>query len=221
MQATQTIEAPKAPNPPLAPTSVTTVGSDGKTLTLAIPQTADEISALRARREELSSQLNSVAERRSELVSQLSSAPEGAARTGLEDRIRLLDQRTLGLESDIAAIGRQIASAPANLLSYEEERPNNNGGGAEWDEGLMVGAGSMLFAFVMYKVYRRVTKRIDKRTSPKAAPALAADSARLERLEHSVEAIAIEVERISEGQRFVTRLLSENSQGVPAPTLKG
>jgi hypothetical protein len=32
------------------------------------------------------------------------------------------------------------------------------------------------------------------------------------RLEASVEAIAIEVERISEGQRFTTRLLTEQSQ---------
>jgi hypothetical protein len=32
---------------------------------------------------------------------------------------------------------------------------------------------------------------------------------RLERIEHAVDAIAVEVERIAEGQRFVTRLLSE------------
>ncbi|HUF28051.1 MAG TPA: hypothetical protein VMM18_13840 [Gemmatimonadaceae bacterium] len=34
---------------------------------------------------------------------------------------------------------------------------------------------------------------------------------RLERIEHAVESIAIEVERISEGQRFTTRLLSERN----------
>ena len=33
--------------------------------------------------------------------------------------------------------------------------------------------------------------------------------ARLERMEQGIEAIAVEVERISEGQRFTTRLLSE------------
>jgi hypothetical protein len=33
--------------------------------------------------------------------------------------------------------------------------------------------------------------------------------ARLERIEQAIEAVAIEVERISEGQRFTTRLLSE------------
>ena len=34
---------------------------------------------------------------------------------------------------------------------------------------------------------------------------------RLERIEHAIDAMAIEVERISEGQRFVTRLLSERT----------
>lgn len=34
-------------------------------------------------------------------------------------------------------------------------------------------------------------------------------TSRLERMEQAIEAVAIEVERISEGQRFTTRLLSE------------
>ncbi len=37
---------------------------------------------------------------------------------------------------------------------------------------------------------------------------------RMERVEHAVESIALEVERISEGQRYVTRLLS-----VPGATM--
>ncbi|MEO6447531.1 MAG: hypothetical protein ABIZ91_06970 [Gemmatimonadaceae bacterium] len=36
---------------------------------------------------------------------------------------------------------------------------------------------------------------------------------RLDRLEQAIEAIAVEVERISEGQRFTTRLLSERAEG--------
>jgi len=37
--------------------------------------------------------------------------------------------------------------------------------------------------------------------------------ARLERIEQHVEAMATEIERISEGQRFTTRLLAERSEG--------
>jgi hypothetical protein len=34
---------------------------------------------------------------------------------------------------------------------------------------------------------------------------------RLERMEHAIDAIAVEIERISEGQRFTTKLLSERT----------
>ena len=40
---------------------------------------------------------------------------------------------------------------------------------------------------------------------------------RLERIEQAVDAIAVEVERISEGQRFTTRLLSEGRAGNALP----
>jgi hypothetical protein len=38
---------------------------------------------------------------------------------------------------------------------------------------------------------------------------------RLARIEQAVDAIALEVERISEGQRFTTKLLSEQSRPLP------
>ena len=41
-------------------------------------------------------------------------------------------------------------------------------------------------------------------------------SSRLERMEQSIDAIAVEVERISEGQRFTTKLLAE-STNTPLP----
>ena len=46
---------------------------------------------------------------------------------------------------------------------------------------------------------------------------LASSDERLARVEQAVEAIAIEVERISEGQRFVTKLLSDRA---PVPSDK-
>jgi hypothetical protein len=41
------------------------------------------------------------------------------------------------------------------------------------------------------------------------------DNDRMTRLEQAVEAIAVEVERISEGQRFTTKLLAERVQAEP------
>ena len=45
-------------------------------------------------------------------------------------------------------------------------------------------------------------------------------TARLERMEQSIDAIAEQVERIAEGQRFTTRLLAEQSPQ-RVPVLKG
>lgn len=44
-----------------------------------------------------------------------------------------------------------------------------------------------------------------------ASTGLTVDEDRMARLEQAVEAIALEVERISEGQRFTTKLLSERA----------
>ena len=58
---------------------------------------------------------------------------------------------------------------------------------------------------------RAWARRIESRAD---APPLAPDAqARLERMEAAIESIALEVERIAEGQRFTTKLLAE--RGVP------
>jgi hypothetical protein len=59
------------------------------------------------------------------------------------------------------------------------------------------------------KAYAR---RLDGRTSGSTRPQIPSDlSARMERMEQAIDSIAVEVERISEGQRFTTKLLSERS----------
>ena len=63
------------------------------------------------------------------------------------------------------------------------------------------------FIAVGVPIARAIARRMDRRG---LAPQLPADTgARLERIEHAVEAMAVEVERISEGQRFITKLMSE------------
>ncbi len=44
-------------------------------------------------------------------------------------------------------------------------------------------------------------------------------TARLERMEQAIDSIAVEVERISEGQRFTTKLLTERSASPAVPAL--
>jgi hypothetical protein len=46
-------------------------------------------------------------------------------------------------------------------------------------------------------------------------------TARLDRMEQAIDAIAVEIERISEGQRFTTKLLSERADKPAASSLPG
>jgi hypothetical protein len=55
-----------------------------------------------------------------------------------------------------------------------------------------------------------IARAYARRMEHGSAPAIPSDLAqRLERMEHAIDSIAVEVERISEGQRFTTKLLSE------------
>lgn len=57
---------------------------------------------------------------------------------------------------------------------------------------------------------------------PSLPPASAEVIARLERMEQAIDSIAVEVERISEGQRFTTRLLAGRAEaGDVPPALPG
>ena len=74
--------------------------------------------------------------------------------------------------------------------------------------GIFVGmcaalAGVMLVFGVASRLLRRMMSQV---------PAPRVDDQRLARLEQAVDAIAIEVERISESQRFISKLLGERSQ---------
>ena len=66
-----------------------------------------------------------------------------------------------------------------------------------------------------FPIARAIARRTDRQGA--AAPGADVDTrARLERIEQAVDAIAIEVERISEGQRFTTKLMGE-LRALPQP----
>jgi hypothetical protein len=89
-------------------------------------------------------------------------------------------------------------------------------------EPAIVMLGMSMFACVTYTVKiianTIVKSRDADRKIAEVSNAPVSDS-RLARLEAAVDSIAIEVERISEGQRFTTRLLSEQNQAPPRMSL--
>jgi hypothetical protein len=68
-----------------------------------------------------------------------------------------------------------------------------------------------------YPLARAYASRLERKPLGSSIPPDVA--LRLERMEQAIDAIAVEVERISEGQRFTTKLLSERqeSTALPAP----
>ena len=70
----------------------------------------------------------------------------------------------------------------------------------------------------LFPLFRAYAKKIERSSQTTMIPAEV--TARLERIEQAVEAVAIEVERISEGQRFTTKLLSEGKAAAPGTSVQ-
>lgn len=209
LMQTKTVE--QAPRPP-QPVVRIEQGAGNAAQTLAIPMTRDEVAAIRARRAELSNQLISASGRRKDLAEELRNAT-GSDRAGLEQRIAVLDERIVQLESDIAQTGRLLTGAPAGVLASTRGEAILGG----FQSGEVLAFSIVLTIFVLAPLAIGAARMMWKRAAagPVRHVIPPETSGRLERIEQAVEAIAIEVERVSEGQRFVTRLMSE-AKSVPA-----
>jgi hypothetical protein len=201
-----------APQAPATPKPATPIGGGSNTITLpqdiARPMTQADVQMLVNRRSELSRQITDATRRRTETVQQIGRNPV-VGRAGLEARLKVLDERIVQLEKDIALNGQLIASAPPNLIQETTPAPPMPMGNRSVNMNA-ISIVSILFigAPLVITFCIRMLSRDRKR--PPALPPEAAD--RMARIETAVESIALEVERISEGQRFVTRLLNENRQ---------
>ena len=170
----------------------------------ARPLTAAEISAIRARRSELSSQLNSAEGRREALAARLEKAV-GQDRVGLEERLEVLDKRIVQLETDIAETGRQLTGP--RYISSTAVPPTNEMG---LSSGQTTAVSIVFTLFVLAPIAIAYARAIWRKATRTGIPADASDvTRRLIGLEQSIDAIAVEVERVSEGQRYVTKLFTE------------
>jgi hypothetical protein len=177
--------------------------------------TRQDVAVLRARRSELSDQLESATSRRRSLAEQVRHA-DGASKAGLEARLAVLDQRIVRLEADIDQTGQQLASPQAQQFAETRVAPNF---GPSFRGNIDPEPIAICFIlFVISPIALSISRLLWKRGSRKMTVPVAAPESteRLERIEQAVDAIAIEVERVSEGQRFVTRLLSERAPAIGA-----
>ena len=75
----------------------------------------------------------------------------------------------------------------------------------------------MLFLITAWMLKLWLAHRVRMKELALSARGVGAAEERLARVEHAVDAIAVEVERIGEGQRYVTAVLAEHSPPARVP----
>ena len=175
-----------------------------------------DVAALRLRASELANQLRSANGRRIGVQQSLRTAT-GADRTGLEQRLGVLDTRIARLEGEIDENGSQLASLAANRATTMQPPFTgfNNFPGSRGMSHNLVPVAIVFTLFVLSPLTLSISRMFWRRASmPRQAPPSGESAERLARMEQAIDSIAIEIERVSEGQRFVTRLMSERQPAV-------
>ena len=210
---------PSPPAPPGAviaqvPTPAPSAGTPAVVATVfRVPQTAQEVTILVAQRKVISDMIENVRGQRASIARAYEKA-SGASRAGLEQQLQSIDGRLLQLQADLDASGRALYQSPVSATTtastgFPAPFPNLNSG--------ELTAISIVFTVVVLGPLAMSLGRLMWRRSAKPAvpPGWNDAAQRLERLEQAVDTIAVEMERVSEGQRFMTRIMTQ-APGTPA-----
>ncbi len=182
----------------------------------ATPGPAAIYEALQNQRSVLQEQLNDLTSERADLIRQVRNAGEngltGPIKTGLEDRIASIDRRISGVDQQVALVDAQVAKAaaiPGAVVPHVD--PPRSG---PPEEAFVLGGLFMIIIGLPLSI--AFARRIWKRTATVVQSVPAELMARIQRIEHSVETSGLEIERIGEGQRFITKLFSEKLPALQA-----
>jgi hypothetical protein len=202
-------QLPATPPPATPPTGAVTSGIDRVGQITPISLLEDQVVGY-------AQQLAGLKAQRTIIQRQINRSSDAATRGALELRKVPLDNQIAQLEMDLASVRAQLASRQGQ----SETQPPFNfppSQHKQFDPDFAAGLGfAFIFAVMMpigIAYARRVWRGAPKDTGPRLDDVLLP---RLDRLEQAVDAIAIEIERISEGQRFVTRVFAERPAAAPA-----
>ena len=195
-------QAPAAPSVPAtqgAADGARVIGVEG------MPGAALVLRGAREQRRELRNQLEGLEQKRRELRNELEqTANSPDARAGVLARLKEIDGRILATDALIGKADEAVAAA-ASVPGATIEPPEPPRSGPP-EEAIIMGGLVMLAAvFPLSIAYAR---RIWKRGATIIAPVPREVQDRLDGLSHAVESIGLEVERIGEGQRFITKVMA-------------
>lgn len=191
---------------------------------VGVPANQAELNSLVLLRAELRDQIRSTTQLRQELTNQIAQAAavnDGSSVAKLQARIRSLDTRSGSLEERVLqvddaitnAIARGVASTEVEAVVAAPAMPGVPGGPPMFerrgpfgeDVASIVLGMTLLFTLIGVLIHRRAWRRAEKQFAT-VGPG---NRAELQQLQQAVDVIAVEVERISEGQRYVSKLLNE------------
>jgi hypothetical protein len=189
--------------PPAAPTPVIATP-------IAAARSAPSASAIyegfRAQRRELTNQLDDLQSTRREITGQLEDIAAGSPdRKPLETRMTDIDSRITSVDHLLAANATDIAKAAAIPGAVVERPPDIPHGPPP--EAYVLGGMFMVIVFLPLSI--AWARRIWRRSAAVVTSFPREIGDRLVRMEQALEATSVEVERIGEGQRFLTRLFTE------------
>lgn len=199
------------PAPP-APPGVVIQQPDGRVIRLGGGSGPSEVyEAAVNQRRELRRTREELEEQRQQLSNELQDPMvSGANRAGLEARIQQIDQRILTIDQEIAKADARVAET-AGIPGAIVETPEPPRTGPP-DEVFAI---PIVFTiFVLAPISIAYARRLWKRAGTAAAQIPHALVERFTRLEQNVDAMAIEIERISEGQRFMTKLFADGGRAL-------
>lgn len=161
---------------------------------------------LRNQRQVLGEQLRGLERTRGDLVRQLRRGGVGDSdRTGLESRLAQVDQQIAALSITIREVDAQVATAAAVPGAVVPPPPPPRRRGPEPE---LVAIGLAFTALLLFPLVIAQARRIWRRQSVTVGPTSELGE-RLAAMERAIDAVAIEVERVGEGQRFLNRVLAE------------
>jgi hypothetical protein len=153
-------------------------------------------------------QINAVKAEIKDLTGQLTPGTSDARENAIEDQLSNAGDRLESLQSQL---DRAISGQTQRTVVPTPPDPNDIPRGVQ--NVIEMGLVSLVMIFLGVPIVRMIARRFEPRP---VAPTGADPNPRLERLEQAMDAVAIEVERMSEGQRFTNKLLAE-MKALPAP----
>lgn len=198
---------------PIVPETMLLIAQQAGASQIQAPRTHDELMSLMARRDDQKDQLKALQQRMSQLTAQLF---EDGTNATASARKAATDKTMAQVEADLDRLNAVIAEGMSrNLLQDAATAPpapaddRLTTSAADWGEGMMGAlqytapmtlASVVLLGVLLYwRISRSVRSQFTKM--------LAMQQARLEEIQRSVDTVAVEMERVSENQRYVTKLV--------------